>query len=163
MQTRQTSRFLLPSTGQELGHFLLDANPSTLLRGLRVAATTFRARREQLRITLTLQNSNSYQVVFWEYSFTTSSSSLDTSGTALTRGNGTTISGVGLNLTGSNDVIIQWTGCVPTGVASPYGHLIGNSEVKFADNENSTNVAATNMWFTTWTATSCLQAAAAFK
>jgi hypothetical protein len=114
-------------------------------------------------ITLTLQNSNSYQVVFWEYSFTTSSSSLDTSGTALTKGNGTTISGVGLNLTGSNDVIIQWSGCVPTGVASPYGHLIGNSEVKFADNENSTNVAATNMWFTTWTATSCEQAAAAFK
>jgi hypothetical protein len=93
-------------------------------------------------ITVTLQKSSSYQVLFWEYSFTSPSSAVDTSGTAISTGNGKTISGVGLNLTGSNDVIIQWTGCVPTGVASPYGHLIGNTEVKFADNENSTNVAA---------------------
>ena len=114
-------------------------------------------------ITLTLSSTNTYHVVFWEYSFTLPSTSLDAIGTAQNTGNGTTVSGVSLSLTGSNDVIIQWSECNATGVASPYGNYKATSEGAFADNENSTNVAATNMWNTTYTLTACGQAGAAFK
>ena len=114
-------------------------------------------------ITLTLSNSNSFHVVFWEYSFTAPSTSLDAIGAAQLSGNGSHVSGVNLGLSGSNDAILQWSECNATAVAPPYGHYIATSTGAFADNENSINVAATNMWSTTYTLTVCGLGGLAFK
>ena len=114
-------------------------------------------------ITLTLSNSNSFHVVVWEYSFTAPSTSLDAIGAAQLSGNGSHVSGVNLGLSGSNDAILQWSECNATAVAPPYGHYIATSTGAFADNENSINVAATNMWSTTYTLTVCGLGGLAFK
>ena len=113
-------------------------------------------------ITLTLSNTNTYNVEFWEYSFTSSSASLDALAATQQTGNGSTVSGVNLTLGGSNDVILQWSECNATAVAPPYGDLKATTNTAFADNENSINVAATNMWSTTYSRSSCGQAGIAF-
>ena len=74
-------------------------------------------------IALTLSNTNTYNVEFWEYSFTSSSASLDALAATQQTGNGSTVSGANLTLGGSNDVILQWSECNATAVAAPYGRL----------------------------------------
>ena len=114
-------------------------------------------------VALTLSNSNPYNVEFWEYSFTSSAASLDALGATQQTGNGSTVSGVSLNPTGSNDVILQWSECAATAVAAPYGHLKATNSTAFADNENSISVASANIWSTTYSRTSCGQAGIAFS
>ena len=89
--------------------------------------------------------------VFREYSYTGSSVALDPSGGLGTRSSSTNPApGVGLTLTGSNDLVVQGLAVGGTttisGISSPYGNFATNSTGEYggADLENTVSGAAPN-------------------
>lgn len=58
-------------------------------------------------VTLTSAPTNTWWVRFWEFSYTGSSVAFDAAGTRSQTSNATSTAGVGLTLTGTNDVIVQ--------------------------------------------------------
>ena len=119
-------------------------------------------------INLTLADTNPYRIVFYEYSASTVSCSLDgTAQHASNTGNGTTIAGVTLTGTsGTSDLVNQWiaTGATVTAVASPYGNLTTSSTVAgYADNENTSSPSTAPVWSSTYSANPSLEGAMGFK
>jgi hypothetical protein len=110
-------------------------------------------------ISITLSASGTSTWIFYEYSFSGSSFSLDTTGTVTDGTAGTSLAGVGLTLAGTKDVIVQGlftSGGNVTGVSTPYSNFQGTSFTGQADLENTSSGTAP-----TWTNSNSQTAAGA--
>jgi hypothetical protein len=101
--------------------------------------------------------SNTWKVAVWEISFTGASVALDTQGTRAQTTNSSSVVGVALTLTGSNDIIFQLIKAGATtvnNISSPYTRNKTSAESSWASSLDTVSGTAP-----TWTLNSALRAA----